>query len=129
MIDAATELDRAVVDPARRPDFLAALVRYLGNHDVTTYLTLDVPTIVGSELSMVGTPLSLLAENLLLLRQIEYRGQLRRVCSVLKMRFSAFNPTIHEYTISVGEGIRLVGPAPEAMGLLTGMARPFDVAP
>lgn len=129
VVDAATELDRAVIDPARRPDFLAALVRYLSSQDVTTYLTMDVPTIIGSELSMAGTPLSLLAENLLLLRQIEYRGQLRRICSVLKMRFSAFDSTIHEYTISAGEGFRLVGPAPAAMGLLTGLARPFDAAP
>lgn len=129
VIDAATDLDRAVVDRARRPDFLAALVRYLSHHNVTTYLTMDVPTIVGSELSMAGTPLSVLAENLVLLRQVEYRGQLRRVCTVLKMRYSAFNPTIQEYTIGAGEGFQIVGPAPAAMGLLTGMARPFDVAP
>lgn len=75
----------------------------------------------------VHPPLSLLAENLLLLRQIAYRGQLRRVCSVLKMRFSAFNPTIYVYIVSTGEGFRLVRQT--AIGLLTGMARPLDVAP
>ena len=78
VIDSPTELDHAVVDPAHRRDFLAALMRYLNSQNVTTYLTMDVPTIVGPELSVAGTPLSILAENLLLLRQVEYPGQIRR---------------------------------------------------
>ena len=53
----------------------------------------------------------------------EYGGALHRLLSVLKMRFSDYDRTIHEYTITPGEGIALVGPAPPAEGLLTGLAR------
>jgi circadian clock protein KaiC len=70
-----------------------------------------------------------LAENLLLLRQIEYRGELRRVFSVLKMRFSDHARTIREFTVTAGQDIRMVGPAPAAEGLLTGLARPDPTRP
>jgi circadian clock protein KaiC len=128
VIDSAAELERGVADRERLPDFLAALVRYLRGRDVTTYLTLDLPTIVGQELSFAGTPLSVLAENLVLLRHVEYRGQLRRVFSVFKMRFSDYDPTIREFTIVPDHGIQIQA-ALAATGLLTGIAQPLEDAP
>lgn len=125
VIDSAAELERGVHSLARVPDFLAALVSYLRDRNVTTYLTIDLPTIVSPSLEFTGAPLSVLAENLLLLRQVEYRNQLHRVFSVLKMRFSAYDPGIHEYTIVAGEGLRIQGLAPLGEGLLTGVARFF----
>jgi circadian clock protein KaiC len=123
VIDSATELERAIGDEGRKPDFLAALVAYLRARDVTTYLALDIPTIVGPSLDLAGTPLSVVAENLLLLRSVEYRGRLHRVLSVLKMRFSDHERAIQEYDIAAGQGIRPLGPAPSAEGFLTGVAR------
>ena len=105
--------------------FFASLGAYLRSRGVTTYMTVDVPTIVGSELSFAGTPLVVLAENLLLLRYAEYEGQLHRVFAVLKMRFSDFDRALRVYTIDDGDGIRIAGPAPRASGLLTGLARPI----
>ena len=92
---------------------------------MTSYLTLDLPTIAGPSLDFADTPLSIVAENLLLLRTVEYRGALHRVCSVLKMRFSDHERAIQEYAIAAGTGLRLVGPAPLGEGLLTGIARPL----
>ena len=109
----------------RRNDFLAALVSYLRGREVTTYVTLDINTIVGTALDFAGTPLSVLAENLLVLRLAEYRGRLHYVCSVLKMRFSDYDQTIHEYTFTAGRGVQVLGPAPPAAGLLTGLAQPL----
>ena len=125
VIDSAAELERGVHVPNRVPDFLAALVGYLRGKEVTTYLTLDLPTIVGSPAEFTGAPLSVLAENLLLLRQVEYRNRLHRVFGVLKMRFSAYDPGIYEYAIVAGEGMRIRGLAPLGEGLLTGVARFF----
>ena len=62
---------------------LPALVNYLRSRQVTTYLTLDIPTIAGPTLEFAETPLSLIAENLVLLRTVEYRGKLHPVLSVL----------------------------------------------
>ena len=128
VIDSATELARSAGDIERQTDFLAALVSALRNCGVTTYVTLDMATVAGPELHFGGTPLAVLAENLLLLRQTEYRGRLHRFCMVLKMRFSATDPTIHAYTIRAGAGFSVLGPAPQAAGLLTGLVQPSDAA-
>jgi circadian clock protein KaiC len=123
VIDSAAELQRSLGSLERVPDFLGALVSYLRGRSVTTCLTQDLSTIVGPELEFPGTPLSLLAENLLLFRQVEYWGRLHRVLSVFKMRFSGYEPAIYELTIRPGQGIRILGPAPLGEGLLTGVPR------
>lgn len=129
VIDSAAALERAVGGPERTPDFFSALVSYLRGRQISTYATLDIPTIAGPTLDLSGTPLSLLAENLLLLRSVEYRGELHRVFSVLKMRFSDHERAIFEYAIEGGEGLHIIGPAPLGEGLLTGIARPLvDIA-
>jgi circadian clock protein KaiC len=129
VIDSSTELERTIGDAGRTAGFLAALVGYLRARAVTTYLTLDVPTIVGPALDLAGTPLSVVAENLLLLRTVEYRGRLHRVLTVLKMRFSDHERAIQEFEIAAGRGIRPLGPAPQGEGLLTGLARLPGEAP
>ena len=129
VIDSAAELQQGLVSESRVPGFLSALVSYLRAQAVTTYLTLDLATIVGPELELAGTPLSVVAENLLLLRQVEYRGRLHRVFSVLKMRFSDYQPAIYEYGLSPGEGVRIVGPTPLGEGFLTGIPRRLGEPP
>ena len=123
VIDSAAEVQRSVGFEGRVPDFLSSLVSYLRQREVTTYMSLDVPMIVGPELELAGTPLSTFAENLLLARQVEYRGSLHRVLSVLKMRFSEHSLAIHECTITANQGFQIVGPAPVGEGLLTGIPR------
>jgi circadian clock protein KaiC len=125
VIDSATELQNGITSPERASMFMAALAAYLRSRAVTTYLTVDVPTIVGPELSFMGNPLLVLAENLLLLRYAEYQGELHRVFAVLKMRFSHFDRKLRIFTIRAGVGIEIAGPAPRAEGLLTGLARPL----
>ena len=63
------------------------------------------PTAAGPSLELTDVPLSLIADNLLLLRTVEYRAELHRVFSVLKMRFSAHEPAIYEYSVDDGQGI------------------------
>lgn len=124
MIDSLAELERGVLARDRRTDFLSALVTYLRNQNVTTYVTLDISSVVSPTLEFADTPLSVLAENLVVLRLAEYRNRLHRLMAILKMRFSDYDPTLYEYLVMAGRGITLVGPAPSAVGLLTGMAHP-----
>jgi circadian clock protein KaiC len=63
-----------------------------------------------------------LAENIVLLRLVEYRGELHRVISVVKMRFSAHDHRLHEFAIA-DRGISVLGELPSGEGLLTGVAR------
>jgi circadian clock protein KaiC len=123
VIDSAAELARGVTPQHRALDFMAALVNYLRGRQVTTYLTLDIPTIVGPTLELGETALPVVTENLVLLRNVEYRGQLHRLLSVLKMRFSGHERAIQEYTLIPGQGFQLLGPAPLGEGLLTGGVR------
>jgi len=125
VIDSATELEGGLTSPERAPMFLASLAAYLRSQSVTTYMTVDVPTIVGPELSFAGSPLVVFAENLLLLRYAEYQGELHRLFAVLKMRFSNFDRELRVYNIQDGVGIHVAGAAPRAEGLLTGLARPL----
>ncbi len=62
------------------------------------------------------------------MRYLEYRGRLHRLLSVLKMRTSAHDGVLRIYEIADGIGIRLLGAAPPARGLLTGIAHDLDVA-
>lgn len=124
MIDSLAEVERGVLAPDRRTDFLSALVTYLRDLGVTTYVTLDITSVVGPSLEFANTPLSVLAENFIVLRLAEYMNRLHRLMAVLKMRFSHYGPTLYEYSITAGRGITLVGPAPSAIGLLTGIAQP-----
>jgi circadian clock protein KaiC len=125
MIDSAGELEHSMAGDDRKVPFLAALIGYLRDRSVTTYVTLDINTIVGPALDLAGTPLSVLAENLLILRYAEYHGQLHRLFSVIKMRFSDYDRGLREFTIRPGYGLQLLGRPPAAVGLLTGIAQPL----
>jgi circadian clock protein KaiC len=130
VIDSVAELQRGLASEARIPEFLAALASYLRAHEVTTYLTLDVATIVGPSLELAGPQLSAMADNLLSLRQAEYHGRLHRLLSVLKMRFSGYESAIYELTVTPGRGVEIVGPAPLGEGILSGVPRlPGGLAP
>jgi circadian clock protein KaiC len=116
VIDSIAELERATDAQGRTADFLAALVTYLRARDVTSYLTLDTPSLVGPELTLADSPLAVVAENLLLVRRSEYRGYLRRLLSILKMRYSEHDHAIHEYVIHAQRGIEIIGAVPPAEG-------------
>jgi len=106
VIDSATELLRSV-DPSRQTDFFAALVDALRARDVTSLFTFEVPTIVGADLTFANSPLAGLAENLILLRQTEIDGGLRRSIAVLKLRFGIADHAFHQYAIRSPQGIEV----------------------
>jgi len=125
VVDSVSELERATAGVPQSFSTLSAFVTYLRSKRVTSYLTRDITTAVGPEITFADTPLAMVAENLLFMRLAEYRGQLHRLFSVLKMRFSAHERIIHEYAIRPDQRIEMLGPVPPAEGWLTGVARPL----
>jgi circadian clock protein KaiC len=107
VIDSATELQRAI-DPIRQADFFAALIDELRARNITTLFTFDVPTVVGSDLTFANSPLAVLAENLILLRQVEANGRLERSLAVLKLRFGVADQAFHSYSIRPPQGIEVL---------------------
>ena len=95
---------------------LASELKALG---VTMILTAETRNIVGPAIEMPFSGLSSVAENVLLLRFVEYRARIYRLLSILKVRGNGFDPALREFHIS-GEGIDLLDTFEGASSILTG---------
>ncbi|WP_437623844.1 ATPase domain-containing protein [Sorangium sp. So ce1151] len=120
-VDGLAELDRTIPDERRRHGVLAALAEVARARGVTTLFTWEAGQVVGPELEFAGSPLGVLAENVILLRYVEFQGALRRILSILKMRDTMHDHSIRQYEIG-GEGIQVLSPGESTAGLLTGIA-------
>ena len=124
VIDSILELERAVGESsghARIPNYLAALLAALRTRGVTLLAIKETPKLVTTELDFSTDALAVLAENVLLLQQLAYRGRLHRVLSVLKMRFSNHEYTLREFLITSPEGIRVLTPDESGREVLVGL--------
>jgi circadian clock protein KaiC len=124
VIDSIAELERAVAESsgqARVPNFLAALLAAFRNYGVTLLAIKETSKFVTEQLDFSTDDLSVLAENVLLLQQLAYRGRLHRVLSVLKMRFSSHDYTLREFQITSPEGIHVLSPDESGRELLVGL--------
>ncbi|HEV2461191.1 MAG TPA: ATPase domain-containing protein [Ktedonobacterales bacterium] len=115
VVDSIAELEHATArgDADRISDYLAALMVALRTRGVTALLIKEHRVTVASELDLSADPLSLLAENVLLLHQLEHHAKLHRVLSVIKMRYSAHDALLHEFAIEQPEGVQLIRNLPE----------------
>lgn len=112
VVDSVLELEHAVErgsDANRVSDFLAALLEVLRQRDVTSVFIKEHRSAVASDLDLLIGPSSVLAENVLLLQQVTSGPVLRRVLSVVKMRFSSHDSLLREFRIAVPEGIQFLG--------------------
>ena len=97
---------------------LHALCRYLTNMGVTVILVDESSTLM-AEFSATDSGVSYLADNILFLRHIEYRGELRKVAGVLKKRTSGFERSLRELEITEN-GLKVGEPLTGLRGILTG---------
>lgn len=99
-------------------DEIAALGRYLKNMGVTTILVNEVHQITGAfQATETGT--SYLADNIVFLRHIEHRGELRKVIGVLKKRTSDYEKHLRRLEITE-HGLKVGDPLDGLRGILTG---------
>ncbi|PLS79340.1 MAG: KaiA-binding protein [Chloroflexi bacterium] len=99
VIDGLYEIELPLIKNERAHGFFASLITFLRSQQITTCITLEIDPLIGRELSFVGKTFSALAENVLLMRRSEVKSQFLSTIDVLKMRFSAHDRTLHEYTI------------------------------
>ncbi len=102
--------------------FLTALMNEMRVLEVTTVYTLEVPDIMGPTIRTSIGDLSSLAENLVMLRFVEVGSQLHRLISVLKVRDSPFDQSLHEYTTS-SHGLVIAPTSDSAQRIMLGYAR------
>jgi circadian clock protein KaiC len=127
VVDGVGELEETILEKQRARAMLTALVVRLRDMGVTALFVKEVSKLAGPEVDFSDTPLTIAAENMLFLRQVELRGRLHRVASVLKMRESGYDPYVREFEITP-QGVRVLAPFDSAEGLLTGVARPLTIS-
>ena len=113
IIDSVLELERAVSESSSRErstNYLSALLAVLRERGVTLLAIKETAKSVTSQLDFSADALSILAENVLLMQHVAYRGMLHNVLSVLKMRFSAHDFTLREFRIVSPDGLRVLAP-------------------
>jgi circadian clock protein KaiC len=117
------EVERVCRTEGRHLDFTGALVNYLKQHEVTAMYTHELQKLIGTELDLSETPFTKMAENLILLRHVEFKNKLVRILGLVKMRDSSFDPTIREFSIEDHKGINVKQPIGGDYNVLTGLAR------
>jgi circadian clock protein KaiC len=107
--------------------FLTALMNEMRVLGVTTLYTLEVPDVMGPSIRTSIGDLSSLAENLILLRFVEVGSQLHRLISILKVRDSQFDQSLHEYRTS-SQGLVIEAASESAQAIMLGSSRDSDAA-
>lgn len=112
VVDSLAEVERAVneQDHDRLNGFLAALLEVLRARGITALFIKESRQSLPATLDFSEDPFAAMAENVILVRQVELRSQQHRVISVLKMGFSNFDTTLREFVISQPGGIRVLAP-------------------
>lgn len=122
VIDPIAQMEEAILEPKRATGFFASLLNYLRERNVSSVMTREISPFPEPRLMFTETPVSVLTENLLVLRSLEYQDRLYRVISVLKMRFSGFDPSLREFRIEDG-GIRVLPIQESGQGVMTGITQ------
>ncbi|HEV8194717.1 MAG TPA: ATPase domain-containing protein [Ktedonobacterales bacterium] len=107
VIDSIGELEQAIQrsgDADRIDDYLAALTVALRRRTVTAFVIKETPRLDASPLHIALDPISVFSETVLWLQQVTSGGKLHRLLSVAKMRFSAHDMRVHEFSITSPNG-------------------------
>ncbi len=102
-------------DPTRD---LVAIGRYLRNHGVTALFANEVHDITG-RFKTTEEHSSNLADTVIFLRHVEFKGKMRKVIGVLKKRASDFQPELRELEITE-DGLTVGNQLSQLRGIVTG---------
>lgn len=122
VLDGVGEIEQAILDEQRRTGYMASLALLLRSKGISALVTKEIAQVMGPELDFSDTPMARLADNLVLLRKVEFRGELFSIVSILKMRGTDYDTSIRQYTIT-DKGFAVVSKVESAEGILTGIAR------
>ncbi len=117
MIDSTSGYEMAMGGENPR-EHLHAVCRYMANMGLLVLLTTEIRDITGT-FKVSDHHISYLADNIIFLRYIETKGELRRAIGVLKKRLGDFEKTLREYSIT-RYGIRVGQPLKNLRNILSG---------
>ncbi len=121
-VDGLGGFERAAPSPQRTGPFFTALTNELRNLGCTAFFTAEMSELFSPEVRVPLTGISSFAENIMLMRFVEFRSRLHRMFSVLKLRDSDFDPELREFVIRA-DGIDLAETFASAEAIMSGLAR------
>jgi circadian clock protein KaiC len=116
-IDSLSALERVATIKSFR-EFAIGLTSYIKDRNVVGLFTATSPNLLGGS-SVTETHISTITDSIILLRYVEMHGEMRRGLTVLKMRGSAHDKDIREFTID-GSGMHIGRPFRNISGILSG---------
>ncbi len=125
--DGIEDLVTPIPDTIKRRDYVHSLIDYFSSMGITTLMTNEIPELFGN-IRLTLETLSGSVDTVVLLRQVEIEGQMRKAMSIVKSRGSAHDKEIREYEIT-DKGIKVMIAMKGYENVMAGMARkpPADV--
>jgi len=119
MIDGTTGFKQNLrgMDSRSQQD-LIRIGRYLTSKGVTLIIPNEIHSITGS-FNVTEEGSSNLADTIIFIRHVEYKGEMRKVIGTLKKRTGDFERSLRELEITES-GLRVGDPLPHLRGILTG---------
>ena len=116
-LDSLSALEHVGTAKAFR-EFVIGLTSFIKHQEITGLFTSTTQSLMGGD-SITETHISTLTDSIILLRYVEMFGEMKRGLTVLKMRGSAHDKAIREFTI--GQGGMIMGrPFRNVTGILAG---------
>ncbi|GAC1410728.1 MAG: circadian clock protein KaiC [Gemmatimonadaceae bacterium] len=106
-------------------EFVIGLTSFIKHKEITGMFTSTTGSLMGGD-SITESHISTLTDSIILLRYVEMFGEMKRGLTVLKMRGSAHDKAIREFTIGKG-GMQVGRPFRNVTGILSGA--PMHVSP
>lgn len=116
-IDSLSALERVSTMKGFR-EFVIGLTSFIKHQEVVGLFTSTTPTLLGGS-SITEAHISTITDSIILMRYVEFFGEMRRGLTVLKMRGSAHDKEICEFTID-GAGMHIGKPFRTISGILSG---------
>lgn len=114
-IDSLGGMGRVAADKGRVLDLFTALMAELRGRGVTVVASWEVQSLMGSQIDAPAPDLSSVVDNLLLIRFDQHAAELKRLLSILKIRDSAYDPSLLEVVIG-NQGIDVKKVSQHAIG-------------
>jgi circadian clock protein KaiC len=114
-IDSLGGMGRVAADKGRVLDLFTALMGELRGRGVTVVASWEVLSLLGSQIDAPAPDMSGIVDNLLLIRFDQHGAELKRLLSILKIRDSAYDPSLLEVVIG-NQGIDVKKVSQHAIG-------------
>lgn len=118
-LDSLSALEHVGSQKAFR-EFVIGLTSFVKHQEITAVFTSTTASLMGGD-SITETHISTLTDSIILLRYVEMFGEMKRGLTVLKMRGSAHDKAIREFTIGKG-GMQMGRAFRNVTGILSGAA-------